>query len=146
MPRLPAFVPTARAAALIALAAPVALLIAAIAPGAWVVAPALGAAIFVLVAADAFLAGRLVDARMIAPADMEVGGDARITVLADFAGRSGGMVEAALALDPRLAPGGAATLDLANTPAGAFEGNFALSPSRRGTGKVDRWESRLRGG
>lgn len=132
------FVPTTRAAVLIALAAPVALLIAAIGPGAWVVAPALGIAIFALVAGDAYLAGRLVDARVIAPADMEVGGDERIAVLADFAGRSGGTVEAALSLDARLAPGGAATLSLASTPAGAFEGGLALSPSRRGTGKVER--------
>lgn len=138
MIRLTPFVPTTRAAVLIALAAPVALLIAAIAPGAWVVAPALGVAIFALVAADAFLAGRLVDARMISPADMEVGGDARIAVLADFAGRSGRTVEAALALDPRLAPGGAATLSLESTPTGAFEGNLAVSPRRRGTGKVER--------
>jgi uncharacterized protein (DUF58 family) len=136
--RLTPFLPTTRAALLIALAAPVALLIAAIAPGAWVVAPALGVAIFALVAADAFLAGKLVDARVITPADMEVGGDARITVLADFTGRNGGTVEAALALDPRLAPGGAATLGLNNNPAGAFEGSVALCPSRRGTGKVER--------
>lgn len=138
MPRLPAFVPTTRAAVLIALAAPVALLIAAIAPGAWVVAPALGVVIFALVGADAFLAGRVIDVRVIAPADMEVGGAGRITVLADFAGRSGGTVEAALALDPRLTSGGAAMLGLDGTPAGAFEGSVALSPSRRGTGKVER--------
>ena len=138
MPRLPAFVPTTRAAVLIALAAPIALLIAAIAPGAWVVTPELGVAIFALVGTDAFLAGRLLDARVIAPADMEVGGDSRITVLADFTARSGGTVEAALALDPRLAPGGAATLALSGGPEGAFEGSVALSPSRRGTGKVER--------
>ena len=136
--RLAPIVPTTRAAVLIALAAPVALLIAAIAPGAWVVAPALGMAIFALVAGDAFLAGRLVDTRVIAPSDMEVGGDGRIAVLADFAGRSGGTVEAALALDPRLAAGGAVRLSLAATAAGAFEGDLALSPSRRGTGKVER--------
>lgn len=138
MPRLAAFVPTTRAVVLIALAAPVALLIAATAPWAWVVAPALGVAIFALVAGDAYLAGRLVDARVIAPADIEVGGDGRITVLADFAGRSGGIVEAALALDPRLAAGGAATLSLEVTPAGAFAGDLALSPRRRGTGKIER--------
>jgi uncharacterized protein (DUF58 family) len=136
--RLTPFVPTTRAAVLIALAAPVALLIAAIAPGAWIVAPALGVAVFALVAGDAYLAGTLADARVIVPTDMEVGGNSQIAVLADFAGRSRGTVEAALALDPRLAPGGAATLSLAGTPAGAFEGSLPLSPSRRGTGKVER--------
>ncbi|MFT4027955.1 MAG: DUF58 domain-containing protein, partial [Novosphingobium sp.] len=112
MKNLPAIVPTVRAAVLIALAAPAALLLAALAPGAWIVAPALGVVILVMVGADAFMAGKLVDARVIAPADMEVGGDARLAVLADFAGRNsgpwGGTVEASLALDPRLAPGGVA--------------------------------------
>lgn len=138
MTRLPAFVPTLRAAILLALAAPVALLIAAVAPGAWVVAPALGVALLLLIAADASLAGRLIDSRVIVPADMEVGGDGAIAVLADFAGRSGGLVEAALALDPRLAPGGRAALDLSTNAAGVFEGRAALSPSRRGTGRVER--------
>jgi len=142
MRSLPLFVPTARAAILIALAAPVALLLAALAPGAWIVAPVLGLVLFALVAADAVLAGRLVDSRVIVPADMEVGGDGTITVLADFAGRKGAgpwsRVEASLALDPRLAPGGVAVLALAGNAAGAFEGKAALSPNRRGTGRVER--------
>jgi uncharacterized protein (DUF58 family) len=145
------FVPTTRAAVLIALAAPVALLIAALAPGAWVVAPVLGLTVLALVAADAFLAGRLVDVRVIAPADMEVGGDGRIAVLADFAGRNAAgpwaSVEAALALDPRLAPGGRTSFALAVNAAGAFEGGEPLSPSRRGTGRIEhlwlRWTGPL---
>ena len=138
MKNLPAFVPTVRAALLIAAATPVALLVAAVAPAAWVVAPALGLAILALVLGDAFMAGRLVDARVIAPTDMEVGGDARLAVLADFAGRTaGGSIEAALQLDPRLAPGGAASFALSEQ-AGAFEGGVPLSPSRRGTGRIER--------
>lgn len=145
------FVPTTRAAVLIALAAPVALLIAALAPGAWVVAPVLGLTVLALVAADAFLAGRLVDVRVIAPADMEVGGDGRIAVLADFAGRNAAgpwaSVEAALALDPRLAPGGRTSFALTVNAAGAFEGGKPLSPSRRGTGRIEhlwlRWTGPL---
>jgi uncharacterized protein (DUF58 family) len=151
MRRVTPFAPTARAAVLIALAAPVALLIAALAPGAWVVAPVLGLTILVLVAADAVLAGRLVDLRVIAPADMEVGGDGRIAVLADFTGRSvagpWSTVEAALALDPRLAAGGRASFELAGGAAGAFEGGEPLSPSRRGTGRIEqvwlRWSGPL---
>lgn len=151
MRRLFPFVPTTRAAVLIALAAPVALLIAALAPGAWVVAPVLGLTVLALVAADAVLAGRLVDVRVIAPADMEVGGDGRIAVLADFAGRNAAgpwaAVEAALALDPRLAPGGRTSFVLADNAAGAFEGGRPLSPSRRGTGRIEhlwlRWTGPL---
>jgi uncharacterized protein (DUF58 family) len=140
--RLSPFLPTTRAAVLIALAAPVALLIAALAPGAWVVAPVLGLTVLALVAADAVLAGRLIDMRVIAPADMEVGGDGRIAVLADFAGRTAAgpwaTVEAALALDPRLAPGGRTSFALHGNAAGAFEGGEPLSPSRRGTGQIER--------
>jgi uncharacterized protein (DUF58 family) len=136
--RPPALVPTVRAAVLIALAAPVALLIAAVAPGAWVAVPVLGLAVIFLVAADGWLAGRLLDARVIVPADAEVGGEARLVVLADLTAHHGGRVDAALALDPRLAPGGAVSLALAGSAAGAFEGIAALSPTRRGTGRVER--------
>ena len=52
-------VPTARAAALVVLAAPLALVIAALAPAAWVAAPLLGGLVLALVAIDAALAGRL---------------------------------------------------------------------------------------
>ena len=138
MTKPPAFLPTLRAVVLLALAAPVALLVAAVAPGAWIAAPALGLTVLLLVAADAWLAGRLVDSRVIVPGDVEVGAEAGIAVLADFAGRSGGSVEAALQLDPRLAPGGAVTLALAGTAGDAFEGTARLSPTRRGTGKVER--------
>lgn len=151
MRRLSPFLPTTRAAVLIALAAPVALLIAALAPGAWVVALVLGLTVFALVAADSVLAGRLVDLQVIAPADMEVGGAGRIVVLADFAGRSAAgswaTVEAALALDPRLAPGGRSGFALASNAAGVFEGAEPLSPSRRGTGRIEhvwlRWTGPL---
>lgn len=142
MRSLAPFVPTTRAAVLIALAAPVALLIAALAPGAWVVAPVLGLTLLALAAVDALLAGRLGEVRVIAPADMEVGSEERLIVLADFAGRSAagpwGKVEAALELDPRLVPGGRAAFILEGNAAAAFEGGRALSPVRRGTGRIDR--------
>ena len=138
MRRPPTFVSTTRAAILIALAAPVALLVAAVAPAAWTIAPALGLALFLLVAADAFLAGKLVDARVIAPGDIEVGGQEPLVVLADFAGRHGTRAEAALAVDPRLASGGVVRLDLAGNAAGVAEGKATLSPIRRGAGRIER--------
>lgn len=132
-----AFVPTARAAVLVALAAPLALVLAALAPGAWLVAPALGLAIAVLVVADAAMAGRLADLRVIVPADCEVGEPAPVAVLADLVGGRQGAVSAALELDPRLAPGGRLALEL--QPAdGAWAGRAALVPSRRGPGGVFR--------
>ncbi|MFC3172930.1 DUF58 domain-containing protein [Novosphingobium bradum] len=126
-----AIVPTARAAVLVALAAPLALVIAAMAPGAWLAAPALGLAVLALVLADAALAGRLVELKVIAPADGEVGEPASLAVLADLAGGRPSRVSAAIECDPRLAPGG--RIDLALAPAdGAWQARAALVPGRRG--------------
>jgi uncharacterized protein (DUF58 family) len=137
--RLPAIIPTLRAAILIALAAPFALLLAAVAPGAWIVAPALGGTLLVMVLIDALLAGRLDDVRVLAPTDCEVGDAATVTVLADFVTRRGRLTEATLALDPRLAAGGALTFVLAHDAAsGAHSGKAAMVPGRRGTGAIDR--------
>ena len=74
-------VPTARAALAAALAAPLALLVAALAPGAWVLVPAAGAMLVALVLLDGLVAGRLDDVRLIAPADAEVGEALQLVVL-----------------------------------------------------------------
>ncbi len=130
-------VPTLRAAILIALAAPVALVIAAAAPGAWIAAPALGGALLLLVLADALVAGRLHEVRITAPRDVEVGAGGELLADARFAGGQRSRVDAALALDPRLAPGGRVAFALARADQ-AWRGAFAFAPSRRGTGKVER--------
>ena len=128
-------VPSTRTLALAALAAPAALIVAASAPGAWIAAPAAGVALLVLVLLDGLVAGVLVDVRVIAPADAEVGEDVEVAVLADIGGRSmGGPPEAALAFDPRLGPGGRAELALERDPAsGSWAGRATLHPTRRGT-------------
>jgi uncharacterized protein (DUF58 family) len=135
-------VPTLRAAILLAVAAPVALVIGAVAPGAWIVAPALGGALLLLLLVDALVAGGLRDVQLVVPHDIEVGAEGRMTVSAVFAGGVRAGIEASLSLDPRLAPGGRAAFAL---PGG--EGAFAFTPSRRGTGKVDglwlRWTGPL---
>lgn len=138
MKRLPAFYPTARAALLLVLAAPVALVIAAIAPGAWTVAPALGGALLVLVALDALFAGSLADMSVAAPGDAEVGMPVTFTVLADLA-RTGAWARpsAALALDPRLAHGGRLDVPLI-AGHGSWSGRVQTTPTRRGTGAVER--------
>ncbi|MEO6718621.1 MAG: DUF58 domain-containing protein [Novosphingobium sp.] len=145
----PRILPTARAAVLIALAAPLALVIAAIAPSAWIVAPALGGTLLLLVLLDALIAGSLVDLRVLSPSDSEIGAPLQLTVLADIAGGAQGAVAASLALDPRLAAGGRCDLALGFDPASAsWQGNASLTPSRRGQGVVEtiwlRWTGPFR--
>ncbi|HET9629793.1 MAG TPA: DUF58 domain-containing protein [Novosphingobium sp.] len=132
-----AVVPTQRAAMLAGLAAPLALVIAAAAPGAWLVAPALGLALLLLIVVDALLAGPLAELRLILPDDAEVGEPTPLTVLADLPNGRIGTTEAALDLDPRLAPGGRLVLPLTPTD-GAWAGRAELVPSRRGPAPVTR--------
>ena len=139
---LPRILPTSRAAVLIALAAPLALVIAAIAPAAWIAAPALGGTLLLLVLFDAFLAGRLADLRVLAPSDSEIGAPLQLTVLADISGGARGAVAASLALDPRLAPGGRCDLSLRFDPTpnqlgASWQGSASLTPSRRGQGAIE---------
>lgn len=130
-------VPTARAAALVVLAAPVALVVAAIAPQAWVVAPILGAFILGLVVIDAALAGRLADLRVMAPADAEVGAPDSLGVTATFhSGRRSSAV-CALASDARLLPGGRAEAVLESGGEG-WSAAIAFAPSRRGVAPLER--------
>lgn len=136
MVRWPALiVPTRRSAILLALAAPVALVLAAIAPGAWVAAPALGGALLLLVFVDALAAGRLSDFRLDVPGDVEVGAESRLLAHAAFAGGQRSHVQAALDCDTRLVPGGRCTLDLRRED-GAWCGLLGFKPARRGTGTI----------
>lgn len=133
-------VPSARTLLLAALAAPVALVIAATVPGAWLAAPAAGIALLLLVLLDGLIAGVLQDVRLIVPGDAEVGEPLKITLLADIAARTGrGAPEASLALDPRLGSGGRADLRLKHNPAsGSYDGNVELTPTRRGMARIER--------
>ena len=137
--------PTERAAWLVAGLAPVALVIAAIAPGAWVVAPIIGAVLLALIAADALLSGRNAGWDIQAPADIEVGQPSTLAVTARFAGGRQRNIAAAVACDPRLAPGGRITIALAPTPdTPDWRGETTLTADRRGTAEVTRawlkWE------
>ncbi|QGN54779.1 DUF58 domain-containing protein [Novosphingobium sp. Gsoil 351] len=132
------FYPTARTTLLLVALAPLALLLAAVAEPLWVLAPLVGLVIVALVVADAALAGRAADVRLIAPGDAEIGESLALTVLADFAGRRGtGSPEAALAVDPRLAAGGRTAFPLAYDPASAsWSGTAELLPNRRGSAAI----------
>ncbi|MDG2003992.1 MAG: DUF58 domain-containing protein [Novosphingobium sp.] len=143
---LPLIVPTRRAAILLALAAPLALIIAAVAPGAWVAAPALGGAMLLLIVADALAAGRLEDLRFTVPGDVEVGAKSAFLVHAAFTGGRRSLVKGALGCDTRLVIGGRCEFDLKPIEE-AWRGNFAFAPARRGTAPVDtgwlRWSGPL---
>ncbi|MEZ5742171.1 MAG: DUF58 domain-containing protein [Sphingomonadaceae bacterium] len=131
------FVPTRRAAILLAVAAPVALVIGAAAPGAWTIAPIFGLAILLLVFVDALLAGRLRDVTVSEPGDVEVGATSDLLVNARFSGGAPSRCQAAIDCDARLADGGTAKFMLARRDK-AWIGALPLTPSRRGTAALDR--------
>lgn len=140
-PRLP-FVPTATTAWLAALAAPLALVIAASAPGAWVVAPVAAAALLLLVMLDAAMAGRVMTWEITAPADAEVGEPLTMFITARFDGAPLlRRIEAALEFDPRLGSEGRSVVALARAGSGGT-GDFAATaksaPVRRGVGAITR--------
>ena len=141
--------PTERAAWIAAALAPVAVVIAATSPGAWVIAPMLGLTLVALIALDAVMTGRLESWEVRTPEDIEVGQPSVLAITARFTGRQPARAEAALACDPRLAPEGRMTLTLAPQPFGeGWRGETILTPTRRGTAQVERawmrWEGPLR--
>src|SRR5690606_38780127 len=133
-------VPSPRALVLLALLAPLAVVIAATAPGAWLAAPIAGLVLLVATALDGWLAGRLLDLKLHHPDDAEVGQPLRLSLHAEFAGRVA-RPEAALGFDPRLGQHGAATFPLAAGPAPDIRaGEIELTPTRRGTAELhDLW-------
>lgn len=144
---LPLVVPTMRAAVIAALAAPAALLVAALAPGAWIAAPALGGALLLLVVADALAAGRVVRFEFTARPDEEVGAECWLKVSVGFAGGHRSDVDCAIALDPRLVPGGRMAFALIERNEDTWQADASYRPVRRGTGRIEkvwlRWSGPL---
>lgn len=140
-------VPTRRAAVVLALAAPVALVIGAMAPGAWLAAPLLGLGLLVLILVDALLAGRLADLEFTTASDAEVGEESGLQVRARFSGGWRSDVSCALATDPRLFDGGRASFALRSLSDGSAQGAVMFAPNRRGTAKFEtlwlRWTGPL---
>ncbi|GAB5349162.1 DUF58 domain-containing protein [Alteriqipengyuania sp. 357] len=130
-----ALLPTIRTARIVALAAPLALAIALIAPQAWLAVPVAGAIMLALVLVDGLMAGRLADWKLEHEGDVEIGRPSLLRVSADLNGRASA-VRAALALDPRIAPGGRVSLDL--PPAqDIWAGESKLTATRRGIAPVE---------
>lgn len=140
-------IPTTRAAWMVALAAPVAIVIAATAPDAWLVVPAAAVALLVLIVLDGALAGSLRDWQVTLPADCEVGEPLKIVGLAEFAGRAGASSpEISLEADPRLASDGRIELALDYDAATqSWQGTTLSTPTRRGTAQVSRMWMRWAG-
>lgn len=140
-------VPTRRAAVVLALAAPVALVIGATAPGAWIVAPLLGLALLVLIVGDGLVASTVKTLDFTARSDEEVGAEAWLQVQAEFTMGRRSLVECALALDDRLAPGGRMTFALQPFSGSEWQAAALYRPVRRGTGMVEtlwlRWTGPL---
>ena len=132
------FVPTERAAWIAAGAAPVAVLLGAVNPGSWVVAPAAAAALFMLVLLDAFLAGDVRDWRVSTETDAEVGEPTPISASAEFAKDNfARKVEVAVQFDPRLGAEGRATFELSSDGQQA-KGTHHAVPTRRGTARIEK--------
>lgn len=150
MKRLASFplVPTERAAWLIAAFAPIALIIAAVTPGLWVVAPAAAIVLIGLIVADGLLAGSCEEWEVKAPADTEVGQPTALEVYAQFSRSLISRPEAALEFDPRLGGAGQAAFRLyRSAETGNHSGVFEATPERRGTAGITqawlRWSGPL---
>jgi len=135
--------PTKRALWAIAAAAPIAVLIAATAPGAWIIAPAVVVGIIVLILLDALLAGRMNEWEWSAPSDTELGSETPLTMRGTFGRGVNKQVSGAFEFDPRLGTDGRGFVELASAGAQSmdarhFEGAFDAIPERRGTAAIKR--------
>ena len=126
-----------------------AVVIAAAVPGAWIVAPAAAVSLLLLVVLDGLLAGRLVEWRLLAPADCEVGEPLALGLMADIAGRVSSFApDGALEIDPRLEPTGRVAFRLRyDTGTESWQGTQDVSPNRRGPAGISamwlRWAGPL---
>ena len=134
----PGVAPTPRCVLALAGLGPLALGLAMFVPGAWVAAPLLGLLLLALVLVDGALAGRLEEAAIAAPPQVEIGQESAIAITARLSRPSA--IEAALALDPRLAPGGKLLARLTDGT-----GDAPFTPTRRCHGAVATLWLRWRG-
>lgn len=132
-------VPTERTAWLAAGFAPIAVVIAALVPGLWIIAPIAAVALLALVVLDAMLAGQRSDWRIFVPADTEVGQPTELAMQAKIASGSISKIEGALEFDPRLGDKGVGRFELKPVEfADHLRGSHSAHPVRRGTATVSR--------
>lgn len=139
--------PTLRAGLLIAGGAPLAILLAAFAPGLWALGPAWSGAVLLLALLDALIAGKARHVELIVPASSELGSDVRVAIEAELAAQVPiARAEASLAVASRIVPGGRGFASLQRSgPEAALRGEFALSPVRRGALEIERLWLRWQG-
>ncbi len=141
------FVPTGRAALLVAAAAPAALLLAVLVPGSWAAAPLLGSLVLALVVLDALLAGRAAGLDITLLPDVEVGEPGWLNVRSRFGRGWRSRADCALGSDARLLPGGLAKAALVRGADAVWEARIEFRPSRRGTADFEelwlRWTGPL---
>ncbi len=130
-----ALLPTIRTARIVALAAPLALAVALLAPAAWLAVPVVAGVLLLLVLVDGARAGNLAEWQVTHEADVEIGQPTALRVSADLTGTAGA-ARAAVALDPRIAPGGRAQIALSQAQ-GVWSGETDLVATRRGTAQID---------
>ncbi|MEZ5708522.1 MAG: DUF58 domain-containing protein [Blastomonas sp.] len=132
--------PTTRCAVLIALGAPVALVLSAWRPDLWAIGPAWSAMIMLLCLIDGLVAARLSNWEVDAPRSIALGDPLAVGITATFGGtimpRCG---EASLATDSEIVPGGRSMAALERDRGeGGLAGRFVLEPARRGKIVFDR--------
>lgn len=141
--------PSLRAGLLIAAGAPLAIVLAAFAPGLWPLGPAWSAAVLLLAVLDALVAGRARNIRLIVPASSELGQNVTIGIEAELVSQVRvRRAEASIAVESRIVPGGSGTATLMpGNAAGHLQGRIALAPVRRGSLVIEtlwlRWQGPL---
>jgi uncharacterized protein (DUF58 family) len=137
--------PTARAIALAALGAPIALLIGIVAPGLWLVGPGWVVFLFVLVMIDSALGADRARAtlELTAPSSLAAGTRGEALAKVAFAGAAPSTVEFALEANPRIAV--EPLRRRSRSTARQAGANFRLRPQRRGPGALVRLWARWRG-
>lgn len=139
--------PTLRAGVLVAGGAPLAVALAAFAPGLWALGPAWSGAVLLLALLDALIAGKAKAIELIVPASSELGSEIRIGIEAELAAQVPiSQAEASLAVASRIVPGGRGFAKLQRSGLdAALRGEFGLSPVRRGSLVIERLWLRWQG-
>jgi uncharacterized protein (DUF58 family) len=135
-------VPSARLLVLLVFLAPVALVVAATAPSAWIIAPALGLSLLLVMLLDGWMAGPLLELEFDFPTDAEVGQPAKLRIVAEIdRGSDTRLPQAAIGFDSRLGEDGTTHFELAGSgTTSTFSGAAEIVPTRRGTGALgDLW-------
>jgi uncharacterized protein (DUF58 family) len=137
--------PTARAIGLAAIGAPLALILAVIAPRFWLLGPAWLALVFALVLFDALLGAdrRRAELTLTAPGALAAGVDGEALVQLAFAGGAPGRAQLALATNVRIEASPARTT--AKVAKRLARARYTLKPRRRGMGVVEQLWARWQG-